>query len=161
MIPAFLMCLVFTSLEPRLMILVYQSWAGHRTTGTLICRFNLIHYGSLVLIYPIILLTNFQPILFFIMSSILFPQIYSNGITGTRPNPSSKYYRNFLLYRFLLIVIDWLIEFYIKCYPDNIFRMRPDYTTGAACFLILAIQVSFIRSSTFWFISRVFMDQKR
>lgn len=87
------------------MILVFETMADPANVRSLICRFNLIHYGSLLLVYPIIVLTNFNRIFFLLLSIIFLPQIYLNGINGTRPNPASKYYRHFLLYRFVLVVI--------------------------------------------------------
>lgn len=99
------MCLIFTNLEPKLMILVFEAMADPANVRSLICRFNLIHYGSLLLVYPIIVLTNFNRLFFLLLSIIFLPQIYLNGINGTRPDPASKYYRHFLLYRFVLVVI--------------------------------------------------------
>lgn len=103
-IPAFLMCLIFTNLEPKLMMLVFEATADAADVRSLICRFNLIHYGSLLLVYPLIVLTNFNRLFFLLLSTLFLPQIYLNGVSGTRPDPASKYYRHFLLYRFLLVV---------------------------------------------------------
>ncbi len=101
--PAFLLCLLFTNLQPRLMILIYQ----HSTNSTLreiICRFNLFHYGALLLVYPLLLLTNLSAPLFLLMTSLYVPQIYTNGIAGVRPEYTSPYYTRYLLTRMLIIV---------------------------------------------------------
>jgi len=104
-IPAFLLCLMFTNLQPRFLIAVYQDLAGNSLTiRQILCRFNLMHYGSLFLIYPLIKLTNFNWVFFIALSCIVFPQIYTNGFTNNRPEISSAYYLQYLLSRFLLIV---------------------------------------------------------
>ena len=104
-IPAFMLCLLFTNLQPRLMITIYQHHAGDNLNiRQILCKFNLFHYGSLFSIYPIFLLTNFNWILFISMSCIIFPQIYLNAFLSSRPNLSSPYYTKYLLSRFLLIV---------------------------------------------------------
>ncbi len=102
--PAFLLCLLFTNLQPRFMILIYQqgSNAGIRE---IICKFNLLHYGSLLMIYPILIFTNLNWVLFVGMSMIYFPQIYQNGVNGIRPDISSHYYTSYLLARLIIIVI--------------------------------------------------------
>ena len=83
--PAFILCLLFTNLELRLMLMIYQSNTDAENLREVYCKFNLISYGSLILIYPILTLTNFN-ILFFIGICLLFlPQIYTNGIYGVRP----------------------------------------------------------------------------
>ena len=51
-IPAFLMCLIFTNLEPKLMMLVFEATADAADVRSLVCRFNLIHYGSLLQVSP-------------------------------------------------------------------------------------------------------------
>jgi hypothetical protein len=101
--PAFLFCLLFTNLQPRFMILIYQQSLN---TGIreIICKFNLFHYGTLILIYPLLLFTNINWILFIFMSSIFFPQIYTNGMNGIRPDITSSYYMRYLLSRMLIIV---------------------------------------------------------
>jgi hypothetical protein len=77
----------------------------------MLCKFNLLHYGSLFLVYPLVLLTNFRPFIFILASCIFIPQIYMNAITGIRPDLKSHYYRYFLLYRFLLLVFRLLFSF--------------------------------------------------
>ena len=65
MVPAFVYCLLFTNLEPRFLITIYESTMDNGVNiRQAICKFNLFHYGSLLAIYPIILLTNFNWILF-------------------------------------------------------------------------------------------------
>lgn len=88
------------------MILIFEAASVEaRATQGMLCRFNMLHYGSLFLVYPIVLVANFRPIFFLLATCILFPQIYLNALTGTRPDPASRYYRHFLLYRFLLLVL--------------------------------------------------------
>lgn len=104
-IPAFLLCLLFTNLQPRLMIFIFQNFADNNLNiRRMLCRFNLLHYGSLFSIYPILLLTNFNWVLFIAMSCIMFPQIYTNGFINIRPDVTSPYYLKYILSRFLLIV---------------------------------------------------------
>ena len=74
---------------------------GQRTTCF---NYNCLSYGSLILIYPILILTNFNRLFFLAASCILFPQIYRNGTTGHRPDISSSYYVKFILSRYLIIV---------------------------------------------------------
>lgn len=99
--PAFLLCLLFTNLEIRFMYLIYEARGEHRPG---IWKFNLLTYGSLGLIYPIIIFTNFDEFMMPIMSLLLLPQIYTNAIEGTRPDIGSAYYSKFLLSRFLILV---------------------------------------------------------
>jgi hypothetical protein len=101
--PAFLLCLLFTNLQPRLMILIYQQ-STNSTLREIICRFNLFHYGTLLLVYPLLLLTNLAAPLFLFMSCLYFPQIYTNGLGGVRPEYTSPYYTRYLLTRMLIIV---------------------------------------------------------
>ena len=105
-IPAFMLCLLFTNLQPRLLISIYQNLAeNHHNIRQILCRFNLIHYGSLFLIYPIIIFTNFNWIFFIGLSCIIFPQIYTNGFINIRPDLNSVYYKQYLFSRFILIVM--------------------------------------------------------
>jgi hypothetical protein len=103
--PAMILCLMFTSFEPRLMMLIYESLDKSGCVGLLVCRFNLVHYGSLMLIYPLLVLTNFNSLLFLLMSCILLPQIYSNGLNGVRPDLTSPYYARFIPARYLILVV--------------------------------------------------------
>lgn len=101
--PAFLLCLLFTNLQPRLMILIYQQ-STNNGLREFICKFNLFHYGTLFLVYPLMLITNLRWPLFLLMSCIYFPQIYTNGLGGFRPELTSPYYTRYLLSRMLIIV---------------------------------------------------------
>ena len=102
--PAFILCLLFTNLELRLMLLIFQSYSQEGNMRQVLCRFNLITYGGLILMYPILIYTNLS-IFFFIGISLLFvPQIYTNAVQGHRPDVSSPYYKKFLTVRFLIIV---------------------------------------------------------
>ena len=117
-IPAFLLCLLFTNLQPRLMVYIYQNFADNNfNVRQLLCRFNLFHYGSLFSIYPILLLTNFNWILFIGLSCIMFPQIYANALINIRPELSSPYYLKYLLSRFILIVFIQLSSFILNAIP--------------------------------------------
>ena len=69
------------------------------------CKFNILHYGSLLMTYPIMIFLNFNWVLFIGMSCIIFPQIYVNGLRGSRPDLSSAYYTKYLLGRFIVLVI--------------------------------------------------------
>lgn len=104
-VPAFLFCLIFTNLQPRLLMCIFQSTMDNDANiRQALCKFNMYHYGSLFAIYPIILFTNFNWILFIGMSCIVFPQLYANGFNNIRPDPSSMYYTRYLFSRFILIV---------------------------------------------------------
>lgn len=102
--PAFILCLLFTNLELRLMLLIFQFRSQNANIREVICKFNLITYGGLLLMYPILIYTNLSIFFFIGISLVFIPQIYANGIEGHRPNISSPYYQKFLLIRFLLVV---------------------------------------------------------
>lgn len=105
-VPAFILCLLFTNLEPRLLIYIFQDMSNNELNlRQQLCRFNLLHYGSILAIYPLLIFTNFNYILFIFMSCLFIPQIYTNALSSTRPNPLSHYYIKYLLSRFLLVVI--------------------------------------------------------
>lgn len=114
--PAFLLCLLFTNLQPRFMILIYQQ-STNSGIREIICKFNLFHYGTLFLIYPLLVFTNFNAILFIGMSLIAIPQIYLNGINGIRPDLTSSFYTRYLLTRLLIIVIIPLFSFICDAGP--------------------------------------------
>lgn len=103
-VPALILCLLFTNLELRIMIVVYQALSGHNDIRHVICRFNLISYGAILVMYPIVVLTNVGTCLFLAFSLLFLPQIYTNAVTGRRPNMNSMYYNEFLLFRFLIVV---------------------------------------------------------
>ena len=71
----------------------------------MVCKFNIIHYGSLLMIYPILIFTNLNSLLMIGMSCLLFPQIYHNATIGLRPKLNHVYYTKYILPRFLLIVV--------------------------------------------------------
>lgn len=74
----------------------------HRQAGCL--SYNLVSYGSLLLIYPLMLLTNLNRLFFVSAACILFPQIYLNALNGIRPEITSSYYLKFVLSRYLVVV---------------------------------------------------------
>ena len=111
-VPAFLYCLIFTNLQPRLLMTIFQSNMDNDADfRSALCQFNLYHYGSLFALYPILLFTNFNWVLFISMSCIIFPQIYSNGFNNTRPDISSVYYTRYLFSRFIIIVTIYWCRF--------------------------------------------------
>lgn len=87
------------------MLLVYQGDRENTNERELICKFNLISYGSLLIIYPIVLITNFSSLFFIIITLFLLPQIYTNALQGVRPDLNSSYYIKFLMSRFMILVI--------------------------------------------------------
>lgn len=91
-VPAFILCLLFTNLELRIMISVFQANSGHLDPRQVICKFNLISYGAILLMYPFMMYTNMGTSLFLIYSLLFMPQIYHNAVIGKRPNPNSSYY---------------------------------------------------------------------
>lgn len=111
-VPAFILCLLFTNLEPRLLIYIFQDWVNNELNlRQQLCRFNLLHYGSILAIYPLLMLTNFNYLLFIGISCLFFPQIYTNALSSTRPNLNSHYYMKYLLSRFLLVVMQWTYRY--------------------------------------------------
>lgn len=104
-VQAFLFCLLFTNLQPRFMIFIFQHNNNNNNIREIICKFNLFHYGTLLLIYPILLFTNLNWAFYIGLSCILFPQIYTNGVNGYRPDLTSGYYLKYILSRYLLIVM--------------------------------------------------------
>ena len=122
--PAFLLCLLFTNLQPRFMILIYQQ-STNSGIREIICKFNLFHYGTLFLIYPILVFTNFNAILFIGMSLIAIPQIYLNGINGHRPELTSSFYTRYLLTRLLIIVIFQLLSYICDAGPTMSLDLNP------------------------------------
>jgi hypothetical protein len=104
-VPAFLYCLMFTNLQPRFLMIIFQSTMDNNANFRMaICKFNLLHYGSLFAIYPLLLFTNLNWVFFIGMSCIVFPQIYANGFNNARPDISSPYYTKYLFSRFIIIV---------------------------------------------------------
>jgi len=134
--PAFMLCLLFTNIEPRLMFIIFErnQLPNDRLGGGCCNIFNLISYGSLILIYPVMIFTNLNRYLFVGVSCMLFPQIYLNAVKGNRPEYTDDYYVKFLFIRFLLIL-------YLRCFPYNVFDLRPDYPLGILCIILLTIQV--------------------
>ena len=102
-LPSFMLCLLFTNIEPRLMLAIFERNQIPNERGCC-SMFNLISYGSMILIYPILILTNLNAYLFIGISCLIFPQIYLNAVRGIRPKITSEYYTKFLFSRFLLIV---------------------------------------------------------
>lgn len=104
-IPAFILCILFTNLELRIMIIVFQAISGENDIRQILCRFNFMSYGAIIGMYPLLVYTNMGSSLFIIFSLIFLPQIYTNAVRGKRPNLNSIFYNEFLLYRFLIVVI--------------------------------------------------------
>ena len=98
-----MLCLLFTNIEPRLMLAIFERNQIPNERGCC-SMFNLISYGSMVLIYPLLILTNLNGYLFLGLSCMIFPQIYLNAVRGHRPEVASDYYTKFIFSRFLLIV---------------------------------------------------------
>ena len=93
------------NLEPRIMIMIFRAQNEVADIRQAICKFNIYYYISFIMIYPILIFTNFNEWLFIGLSLIFIPQIYVNGIHGQRPHLTEPYYRKFLLSRFLVIVL--------------------------------------------------------
>ena len=90
--PAFILCLLFSNLELRIMITVFQTLFNTGDVRCTMIKFKLINYGSVILMYLLLLVTNMGAPLFIIFSLIFLPQIYTNAVVGKRPNPNSMYY---------------------------------------------------------------------
>lgn len=92
-------------------MMIFEKNYGQENQRGRCCSFNYLSYGSLIIIYPILILTNFNRALFLAMACLLFPQIYVNANRNLRPDVSSSYYMKFLLSRFLIIVYLSLFSF--------------------------------------------------
>ncbi len=101
-------------------------------------------YGAIIGMYPLLVFTNMGSSLFILFSLIFLPQIYTNAVRGKRPNINSIYYNEFLLYRFLIVVIKFIIQLYLKCFPYNIFNLKPNYVLGFGCLLIVGCQFALL-----------------
>ena len=138
--PAFILCLLFTNLELRLMLMIFQARTENTNMREVLCKFNLMTYGGLILMYPLLIYTNLSIFFFIGLSLVFVPQIYTNGIQGHRPDISSPYYKKFLSVRFLIIVIFFYIQIYLKCFPWNVFELAPNYFLGLACIALVGFQ---------------------
>ena len=124
------------------MLSIFQSHNNTLDLRTIICRFNIISYGSFLLVYPILLFTNLNQWLFIGISLIFLPQIYVNAQKGIRPDLNHPYYSKFLMFRFIIVVSSILIiQFYIRGFPYNVFELRPDYVLCLVCLALIAAQV--------------------
>jgi hypothetical protein len=133
--PAFMLCLLFTNIEPRLMFIIFErNRPPNNLAGGCCGIFNWLSYGSLIVIYPIMIFTNLNRCLFVGLSCLLFPQIYLNAVKLNRPEYTDDYYAKFLFIRFIIIL-------YLRCFPYNVFGLRPDYPLGILCLVLITIQV--------------------
>lgn len=106
MVPAFIFCILFSNVEPRLLIEIYRArFDAEIDIRRIMCQFNLITYAGILSIYPLLHFTNLNNYLFMGLSLMFLPQIYTNAINGKRPEPLSTFYSEFLLIRFLFVVI--------------------------------------------------------
>lgn len=113
-LPSFMLCILFTNLELRWMLSIFQSSNNTLDMRSIVCRFNVISYGSFLLVYPILLLTNLNAWLFISISLIFLPQIYLNAQLGVRPDLNHPYYSKFLMLRFIIIVITSLTDSFMS-----------------------------------------------
>lgn len=86
------------------MLSIFQSNNNTLDLRSIICRFNIISYGSFLLVYPILLFTNLNSWLFIGISLLFLPQIYVNAQKGIRPDLNHPFYSKFLMFRFILVV---------------------------------------------------------
>lgn len=147
-IPAFLLCLLFTNLQPRLMIFIFQSFTDNNVNiRRMLCRFNLFHYGSLFSIYPILMLTNLNWVLFIGMSCMLFPQIYANGFINIRPDIASPYYLKYILSRFFLIVLASIFSSISRPTPITSSAYSLITSSASSAYFLLAYSTGFFSYS--------------
>jgi hypothetical protein len=94
-------------------------------------------YGCLILGCIIAYLSNMQYV--FIISSllILVPQIYRNFIIGHRLKNEFNSYLLFALPRYIIL-------YYMRCFPANIFNLQPHYLEVLLCTILLSIQIIII-----------------
>lgn len=97
-------CILFTNLELRWMLSIFQSNNNGLEMRSILCRFNFVSYGSFLLVYPVLLFTNLNNWLFIGISLLFLPQIYTNAQKGIRPDLNHPYYIHFLMARFIIIV---------------------------------------------------------
>lgn len=132
-VPAFLYCLMFTNLQPRFLMIIFQSTMDNDANFRMaICKFNLFHYGSLFAIYPLLLFTNFNWAFFIGMSCIIFPQIYANGFNNARPDISSPYYTKYLFSRFIIIVTHHPLSSTSSASPETSSSSSPTSSWGSS-----------------------------
>ena len=103
-LPSFMLCILFTNLELRWMLSIFQSNNNGLEMRSILCRFNFISYGSFLLVYPVLLFTNLNSWLFIGVSLLFLPQMYTNAQKGIRPDLNHPYYSHFLMVRFITIV---------------------------------------------------------
>ena len=115
-LPTFVLCLLFTNLELRMILLIFQARYQSMNIRAVICRFNVLAYGGMILTYPILIFSNLSPVFFISISLIFFPQLYHNGMIGYRPSLQAPYYSKFLLVRFLIIVLFVWCRFTLKLF---------------------------------------------
>ena len=113
-LPTFVLCLLFTNLELRMILLIFQARYQNINVREVICRFNLLAYGGMILTYPILILSNLSGLFFVTISLIFIPQLYHNGMVGHRPSLRNPYYTKFLLVRFLIFVLYTIFRFTLK-----------------------------------------------
>ena len=145
MIPAFIFCILFSNVEPRLLVEIYRARFDDTTNiRSIMCKFHLITYASVIVIYPILSFCNASNLLFVGLSLMFLPQIYTNAINGKRPQPFSTFYREFLLVRFLFVVLISFIQLYLKCFPYNYFEFRPNYILSFGCMILIGCQFALL-----------------
>lgn len=97
--------------------MIIQARSENGSIQSILCKFNLLTYGSMLLVYPILYYTNLSAYLFIALSLILFPQIVVNGQQSHRPNLYSPYYKQFVPIRYLLFVLLLLLLVLLKMLP--------------------------------------------
>ena len=100
-------------------------------------QFYLTVYGCLILGCIIAYFSNLQFV--FITSSflILTPQIYRNFKIGHRLKSEFNHYLMFSIPRYVVL-------YYMRSFPANIFKLQPHYIEVFFCTLILGIQIGII-----------------
>ena len=100
-----------------------------RAAGCL--SYNLLSYGSLLLIYPLVVVTNLNRVFFVGAACMLFPQIYLNATNGVRPEIGSSYYLKFVLSRYFVVVS--------KLVCSSISRPTPTISSGCSPIILSSL----------------------
>ena len=129
-IPALLASFQIMILEMNCLEIINRT--GHNLTDT---KFYLTVYGCLILGCVIAYISNIQYV--FIISSILIisPQIYRNFIIGHRLKHQFNHFLLFTLPRYMIM-------YYMRAFPANIFHLQPHYLEVLFCTILLGIQVT-------------------
>lgn len=108
--------------------------SSHNASDT---KFYLIIYGCLITGCIIAYISNLQYVFIFSSVLILAPQIYNNFVIGHRLKNEFNPYLLFAMPRYIVM-------FYMRAFPANIFKLQPHYLEVLLCTILLGVQVGII-----------------